>query len=128
MGANLTEEAARAVLKRRKFFVTSLRSLWSTFRAEVLSCRFLFASESLDEDDALGDSAPFVLQAMLAVWGEKDREQALSQSFWLFYDPMRTAVLSRGIPTQRDWEMMGWVMKSKKRVTVSYLMSGCGRF
>lgn len=59
---------------------------------------------------------------------EKDREQALSQSFWLFYDPMRTAVLSRGIPTQRDWEMMGWVMKSKKRVTVSYLMSGCGCF
>lgn len=66
LGANLTEEAARAVFKRRRFFFTSLRSFWSIFRAEVLSCRFLFASTSLDGDDALGDSAPFVLQAMVA--------------------------------------------------------------
>lgn len=33
VGASLTEEAARAVLKMRSYFVTSLRSFWSIFRA-----------------------------------------------------------------------------------------------
>lgn len=53
VGANLAEEAARAVLKMRRYFVTSLRSFWSIFIAEVLSCRFLFVSKCSDGDDAL---------------------------------------------------------------------------
>lgn len=66
MGAKLAEEAARAVYKMRRYLVTPLRGFWSTFGAGVLSWRFLFAFESSDGDDALGDSAPFILQAVVA--------------------------------------------------------------